>query len=192
MRKKIGLFFGSFNPIHMGHLMIAQYMAQFEGMDQVWFVVSPQNPLKEKSSLANMFDRLEMVEGSIQKSNKLRASIIEFNLPQPSYTIDTLVFLKEKHPLFDFVLIMGSDNLFTLNKWKNYELLLRDYKIAVYPRPGYIGHELEKHPSVHMTNTPLFEISSTFIRKAIKDQKSIRYFVPDFALDFIESKGLYR
>lgn len=192
MRKKIGLFFGSFNPIHMGHLMIAQYMAHFEEMDEVWFVVSPHNPLKQKRSLANMFDRLEMVEGSILRAEKLRASMVEFSLPQPSYTVDTLIHLKEKHPLFEFVLIMGSDNLFTLHKWKNYEILLRDHTIAVYPRPGYAGHPLESHPSVRMTKTPLVEISSTFVRKAIKNKKSIQFFVPDFALDFIEKKGLYQ
>lgn len=190
-KKNIGLFFGSFNPIHVGHLIIATYMAEHTALDAVWLVVSPHNPLKKKSSLANSFDRLEMVELALAGAEKLRASQVEFTLPQPSYTIDTLIHLGERYPTYQFTLIMGSDNLFSLHKWKNVEVLLRDYRIAVYPRPGYRGHELEKHRSVTMTQTPLMEISSTFIREAIREGKSIRYFVPDAVLDFIEKKGLY-
>ncbi|HLS36936.1 MAG TPA: nicotinate (nicotinamide) nucleotide adenylyltransferase [Sphingobacterium bovisgrunnientis] len=189
--KKIGLFFGSFNPIHIGHLIIANYMANFTELDEVWFVVSPQNPFKEKKSLGNMYDRLEMVNLAIEGLEKLRASDIEFNLPQPSYTIDTLVYLQEKYPNNDFVLIMGEDNLAGLLKWKNADIILRDYRIIVYPRPGYDGGDLKNHPSVTMTDTPVMELSSTFVRKAIKENKNIKFFIPDKVLEFIDKKGLY-
>jgi len=191
-KKEVGLFFGSFNPIHMGHLIMASYMANHTFMEEVWMVVSPQNPLKKKSTLANHFDRLEMVNLALGSSDRIRASQVEFSLPQPSYTIDTLTHLGERYPDYRFTIIMGSDNLFSLHKWKNADILLRDYRIAVYPRPGFLGHELEQHPSVQMTETPLMELSSTFIRESVKNGKSIRFFVPDAVLDFIEKKGLYR
>lgn len=186
-----GLFFGSFNPIHTGHLIIASYMANYTDLQEVWFVVSPQNPLKTKKSLASMYDRLEMVNLAIGETEKLRASDIEFRLPQPSYTIDTLTYLQERYPGKRFVLIMGSDNLQSLAKWKNYELILRDYPIYVYPRPGYAPGELSSHPSVTITDTPLMDLSSTFIRKSLKEGKSVRYFLPDSVIDFIEKAGLY-
>lgn len=189
--KKVGLFFGSFNPVHIGHLIIANYMAHFTELDEVWFVVSPQNPFKEKKSLGNMYDRLEMVNLAIENSDKLRASDIEFHLPQPSYTIDTLVHLSEKYPNNEFVLIMGEDNLAGLHKWKNADILLRDYKIIVYPRPGYDGGDLNRHPSVTLTETPVMELSSTFIRIAIKNGKNVQFFVPEKVLEFIDKKGLY-
>lgn len=188
----VGLFFGSFNPIHIGHLVIANYMANHTDLDEVWLVVSPHNPLKRKDSLVNMYDRLEMVNLAIEKAENIRSSTIEFSLPQPSYTIDTLTHLKEKHPEKRFVLIMGSDNLATFNKWKNYELLLRDYRIYVYPRPGFEAGKWADHPAITITDTPLMEFSATFIRNAVKAGKNIRYFVPDAVLDFIEGKGLYR
>lgn len=189
--KRVGLFFGSFNPVHIGHLVIANYMANFTKLEEVWFVVSPQNPFKEKKSLGNMYDRLEMVNLALENSDKLRASDIEFHLPQPSYTIDTLTHLSERYPNHEFVLIMGEDNLAGLHKWKNADILLRDYKIAVYPRPGYDGGKLKEHPSVTVTDTPLMELSSTFIRKAIKERKNIQFFTPEKVLDFIDKKGLY-
>lgn len=189
--KKVGLFFGSFNPVHTGHLIIANYMAHFTELNEVWFVVSPQNPFKEKKSLGNMYDRLEMVNLAIENSDKLRSSDIEFHLPQPSYTIDTLVHLSEKYPNNEFVLIMGEDNLAGLHKWKNADILLRDYKIIVYPRPGYDGGDLKLHPSVTLTDTPVMELSSTFIRKAIKDGRNIQFFTPEKVLEFIDKKGLY-
>ncbi|WP_257667390.1 nicotinate (nicotinamide) nucleotide adenylyltransferase [Parapedobacter tibetensis] len=191
--RTIGLFFGSFNPIHTGHLIIANYLANHTDLDEVWLVVSPHNPLKKKDALINMYDRLEMVNLALEQAENIRSSTIEFSMPHPSYTIDTLIHLREKHPEKDFVLIMGSDNLASLKKWKNYEIILRDYRIYVYPRPNYsAAPELEGHPSVTLTNTPLMEFSSTFIRNAVKNGKNIRYFVPDNVLEFIESKGLYK
>ncbi|TJZ62260.1 nicotinate-nucleotide adenylyltransferase [Sphingobacterium olei] len=191
VNKKIGLFFGSFNPIHIGHLIIANYMANHTELDEVWFVVSPQNPFKEKKSLGNMYDRLEMVNLAIADTVNLKASDIEFKLPQPSYTIDTLMYLAEKYPVKDFFLIMGEDNLIGLPKWKNADIILRDYKILVYPRPGYKESELKNHPSVIMTETPMMELSSTFLRRSIKDAKNIKFYTPDKVIDFIEKKGLY-
>lgn len=188
----IGLFFGSFNPIHIGHLIIANYMANHTDLDEVWLVVSPHNPLKKKDSLVNMYDRLEMVNLAIENAENIRSSTIEFSLPQPSYTIDTLTHLREQHPEKRFVLIMGSDNLSTFHKWKNYELLLRDYHIYVYPRPGFQNEQLKEHPAITVTDTPLMELSATFVRNSVRMGKSIRYFVPDTVVDFIESKGLYR
>lgn len=191
MKRKIGLFFGSFNPIHIGHLILANYMANHTDLDEVWLVVSPQNPLKKSKGLADMYDRLEMAHLGIGDSEKLRASDIEFQLSKPSYTVNTLVYLEEKYPEYAFSLIMGGDNLRNLHKWKNYEILLRDHEIYVYPRPGYDPGKFAEHPSVHLTDTPHMEISSTFIRQSLKNGKSIRYLVPDAVIDFIESKGLY-
>lgn len=187
----IGLFFGSFNPIHIGHLIIANYMANHTELDQVWLMVSPHNPLKSKSGLINAYDRLEMAKLGTEDAENIRVSDIEFRLPQPSYTIDTLAHLKEKYPEHTFTLIMGSDNLSSLKKWKNYELILRDYQIYVYPRPGDLDSELKNHSSVSMTDTPLMEISATFIRRAIKEKKNVQYFLPDKVHKFIESKSLY-
>lgn len=189
---KIGLFFGSFNPIHIGHLIIANYMANHTTLDKVWLVVSPQNPLKKYGDLINTYDRLEMAKLATDNSKNIKVSDVELRLPQPSYTIDTLTHLKEKYPEHEFALIMGSDNLGTLHKWKNYKLILRDYRIYVYPRPGYENAEFASHPSVTITMTPLMELSATFIRKSIAEKKNVQYFVPDPVLEFIESKGLYR
>ncbi|MBM3401632.1 MAG: nicotinate-nucleotide adenylyltransferase [Bacteroidetes bacterium] len=189
---KVGLFFGSFNPIHIGHLIIANYMANHTDLQQVWLVVSPHNPLKEKSDLINMYDRLEMAKLATEDAVNIRVSDIELKLPQPSYTIDTLTYVQERYPEHEFSLIMGSDNLVSLRKWKNYELILRDYHIHIYPRPGFDSHDFKNHSSISITKTPLMELSATFIRKAIKERKNIQYFVPDKVLDFIEGKNLYR
>lgn len=188
---KVGLFFGSFNPVHVGHLIIANYMANYTALDEVWFVVSPQNPFKKKESLGNMYDRLEMVNLAIEETENLKASSIEFSLPQPSYTIDTLTHLAEKYPTHEFVLIMGEDILETFSKWKNYEIILRDYHIYVYPRPGYNGGSMKEHSSITMTQTPMMELSSTFLRQAVKDGNTIKFYTPDKVIDFIEKKGLY-
>lgn len=189
---KIGLFFGSFNPIHIGHLIIANYMATFSGLKEVWLVVSPHNPLKLKSGLANMYDRLEMAKLATENAPQIKVSDIEFKLPQPSYTVDTLTHLRERYPEKEFVLIMGADNLVSLKKWKNYEVLLKDYHIYVYPRPGADVSQWVNHPSITFTDTPEMEISSTFIRKAIKDKKNVQFFTPDEVLEFIEQKNMYR
>lgn len=188
---KVGLFFGSFNPIHNGHLIIASYMASFTDLDEVWLVVSPHNPLKNKKGLSNSYDRLEMARLATENAERLKVSDIEFGLPQPSYTIDTLAYLEEKYPGRSFVLLMGADNLASFKKWKNYEVLLSKYALYVYPRPGVELLEWEDHPSVTITDTPLMELSSTFIRKAIKEKRNIQYFLPDDVLAFIESKNMY-
>ncbi len=189
---KTGLFFGSFNPVHTGHLIMASYMANYTALHEVWLVVSPHNPLKEKSGLSNMYDRLEMARLATENTEHIRVSDIEFGLPQPSYTIDTLIYLQEKYPEKEFVLIMGADNLVSFKKWKNYEVILKNYHIYVYPRPGADTSEWQNHPSITFTETPLMEISSTFIRKAIKEQKNVQFFLPDQVIRFIEGKNMYR
>lgn len=189
---KTGLFFGSFNPIHVGHLIIASYMANFTDLDEIWLVVSPQNPLKNKKGLGNMYDRLEMARLATEQAEYIKVSDIEFSMPQPSYTIDTLVYLHEKYPSKEFVLIMGADNLVSFKKWKNFEILLRDYHIYVYPRPGADVAEWENHPSITFTDTPQMEISSTFIRKALKENKNIQFLVPGNVITFMDSKNMYR
>lgn len=190
--KKTGLFFGSFNPIHIGHLIIAGYMAGFTDLDEVWLVVSPQNPLKARKGMANMYDRLEMARLATSNADYIKVSDIEFSLPQPSYTIDTLAYLHEKYPDRKFILIMGADNLVSFKKWKNYEVLLKNYSIYVYPRPGADIAEWENHPSITLTETPQMELSSTFIRKALSDKKSIQFLVPDNVIAFMDSKNMYR
>jgi len=189
---KIGLFFGSFNPIHIGHLIIAGYMTNFTDLEEVWLVVSPQNPLKAKKGLADMYDRLEMAHLATEAAEKIRVSDIEFKLPQPSYTVDTLAHLQEKYPAREFVLIMGADNLASIKKWKNYEVLLNNYAIYVYPRPGTDLSEWVNHPSITLTATPQMEISSTFVRSALKENKNIQFFVPDNVIAFMDSKNMYR
>lgn len=189
---KTGLFFGSFNPIHIGHLIIANYMATATDLQEVWLVVTPQNPLKLKSTLANDYDRLHLVRIAIDDNPKLRASDIEFSLPKPSYTIDTLAYLKEKFPTRDFVLIMGGDNLATLHKWKNYETILKYYSIYIYKRPNYELGEFSTHPSIRFFEAPLLDISATYIREALKNKHSIRYLVPEPVFDYLESSTLYR
>lgn len=188
----VGLFFGSFNPIHAGHLIIAGYMAGFTELDRVWLVVSPHNPLKKKEDLINAYDRLEMARLAVEDAANIEVSDIEFSLPKPSYTIDTLTHLAERYPQHRFSLIMGSDNLLSLRKWKNYELILRDYRILVYPRPHHEASEWAAHPAVTVTKTPLMELSSTFIRRSVAEGKNMQYFVPEKVWDFMERKGLYR
>lgn len=189
---KVGLFFGSFNPVHVGHLMIAQYMVEYTELDEVWLVVSPQNPLKEKSNLVNVYDRLEMCKLAVGDHSKIRVSDIELKLPQPSYTTTTLSYLYERYPEHQFALIMGEDNLNSLPRWKNYEVILKDYQIYVYPRAKEVVSPLLNHGSVHRTNAAIFEISSTFIREALKARKDIQFFVPELVIEFMEAKQLYR
>jgi nicotinate-nucleotide adenylyltransferase len=176
---KIGLFFGSFNPIHVGHLIIANYMATRTDLKQVWLVVSPQNPLKPKNTLA------------IEDNPLLKASDVEFKLPIPSYTIDTLAHLKDKYPQHEFALIMGSDNITTIHKWKNYEKLLSDYDIYVYRRPQYEVSQQDSFSRVKLFDAPLMDISATYIRESLKNGQSIQYLVPDKVLEYLMSAKLY-
>ena len=190
---KVGLFFGSFNPIHIGHLVIADVMAQSTDLDQVWFVVSPQNPFKSSKSLLHEFDRLKMVELAIADNYKLKAVDVEFHMPKPSYTADTLAYLSDKHPEHEFVLIIGEDNLMSFHKWKNYQTILDHYGLYVYPRPKVdkdkIKIDLEK---IHYVNAPLLDISATFIRDAIKNNHSVRYLLHESVIGYIESKHFYQ
>ncbi|KAF5065032.1 putative nicotinate-nucleotide adenylyltransferase [anaerobic digester metagenome] len=189
--KLTGLFFGSFNPIHFGHLCIAEYMVEFGGLKEVWFIVSPHNPLKDKATLLSDQYRLEMVEAAIANDERFRVSDIEFRMPRPSYTIDTLARLSEQHPDRQFVLIAGTDVLPSFHKWKNYEQLLDQYRLMIYPRHGDEDHPLLSHPSITVVNAPRIEISASFIREAIKNGKNIRYFLPDKVMKIIEKMGFY-
>ncbi len=189
---KVGLFFGSFNPIHNGHLVIAGYLAEFTDLEQVWLVVSPHNPLKPIGSLLQDYQRFHLVELGIGNNRKIKASKIEFELPRPSYTIHTLAYLREKFPQHDFSLIMGSDNLSTFHKWKNYELILEDHDLYIYPRPNDDGGELRTHPRVKWVDAPNMEISSTFIRNAIRNGKDVRYMMPESVSDYIDDMNFYR
>jgi nicotinate-nucleotide adenylyltransferase len=189
---KIGLFFGSFNPIHMGHMIIANIMVETAGLDKVWFVVSPQNPFKPAKGLLHEFDRYDMVRAAVYDNYKLEVSDIEFNLPKPSYTIHTLVHLKEKHPNKTFKVIIGEDNLLNFTKWKNYERILEDHGLYVYPRPDTQPSELKHHPNVKIVDAPLLDISATFIRNCIKKGQSVRYLVPDAVEEMIRDKKFYQ
>lgn len=189
---KIGLFFGSFNPVHVGHMIIADHMVSNTDLDRLWMVVTPQNPFKTKASLARDYDRLHLVQLAIGDYSKIKASSIEFSLPKPSYTIDTLTYLKERYQDTEFVLIMGGDNLGTLHKWKNYEQILKNHSIYVYVRPNYELGELKDHPKVKIVEAPLMEISSSFIRKEIKEKRSYRFLVPDAVYQYLSSSSLYR
>ncbi len=190
--KKVGLFFGSFNPVHVGHMIIANHMINWTDLDHVWMVITPHNPHKNKSTLAKDYDRLNLVADAIGDNPRLKASNIEFNLPKPSYTIDTLTYLVEKYPIHDFSIIMGGDNLGTLHKWKNYEQILKNHKIYVYQRPNYELGELENHPQVTILEAPLLNISASYVRKCIKEDKSIRYLVPDAVYESIKASHLYQ
>lgn len=189
---KIGLFFGSFNPIHIGHMAIANYMVEFTDLDKLWFVVSPQNPLKKKDTLLADHHRLEMVFKATEDDARFQASNIEFNLPKPSYTIDTLTYLKEKYPQYEFVIIMGSDGLVTFSKWKNHEQITGNYTRYVYPRPGTEEQWLKNIENGKIVDAPLMEISSTFIRKAIASGKDIRYFLPEKVWQYLDEMNFYK
>jgi nicotinate-nucleotide adenylyltransferase len=192
VKKRVGLFFGSFNPIHCGHLVLANYMLSFTPIQELWFVVSPQNPLKEKNSLLHQNQRLHLVNLAIEHCSAMKVSNIEFSLPQPSYTIHTLAHLKEKYPDYQFSLIIGSDNLLSFHKWKNYEEILKNYELLVYPRPGFNENPFPNNPNVKLTEAPLMELSSTFIRKAIKEKKDVRFFLHPAVWEYIDEMNFYR
>lgn len=188
---KIGLYFGSFNPIHTGHLIIANHVANFTDCNQIWFVISPQNPLKSQHSLLNQAHRKHLVDLAIGEDNRFRTSTIEFNLPKPSYTIDTLTHLKEKYPDFSFAIIMGSDSYSNIKRWKNWELLVKENPIIVFARPGYPIEETLSHKTQILTETPLLSISSTYIRNLLAEKKSIKYLVSEKVEEEIVSQNYY-
>ena len=198
-RKKIGLFFGSFNPIHIGHLILANYILEHSDMQELWFVVSPQNPFKEKKSLLKDHNRLDMVQLAIKNYPKMRASNVEFSLPTPSYTIDTLTYLQEKYPDYSFSLIMGEDNIGSLHKWKNYELLLQNYQIIVYPRifvedtsTSLNVPELKNHQNIHKIDAPIIELSATEIRNMIKAGRNVRPMLPPEVFEYLDGSCFYK
>ncbi len=191
---KVGLFFGTFNPIHIGHLTIANHIAEYSDLDQVWFVVTPHSPFKKKNSLLDDHQRLEMVYQAVKDYPKLRQSDIEFNLPQPNYTINTLVHLEEKFPDHEFALIMGEDNLKSFHKWKNYQLILKLHDIYVYPRisEGKVETQFDEHSKIHHVNSPIMELSSTFIRKSIKEGKNVRPMLPENVWEYLDEMNFYK
>ncbi|PIF06177.1 MAG: nicotinic acid mononucleotide adenylyltransferase [Draconibacterium sp.] len=192
LKLTIGLFFGSYNPIHIGHMAIANYMVEYTSIDQLWFVVSPQNPFKVKKKLLDDYQRFELVHRAVEGDDRLRASNIEFSLPKPSYTIDTLTYLKEQHPDYQFVIIMGSDNLENFHKWKNFEEIIENYGILVYPRPGFEPSKVEITKNTSLVNAPLMEISASFIRKAISEGKDVRHFMPEKVWQYVEEMNFYK
>jgi nicotinate-nucleotide adenylyltransferase len=192
VKLNIGLFFGTFNPIHTGHLAIANYMVEFTEIDQLWFVVSPQNPHKQKANLLDDYQRLEMVHRAVDDDDRFRVSNIEFSLPKPSYTIDTLTYLKDQFPNHHFNILMGSDNLEKFHKWKNYETILENYGVIVYPRPGFDKISYIPQPNITITDAPLMEISSTFIRNAMQQGKDVRHFLPPKTWEYLEEMNFYK
>jgi len=186
-----GLYFGSFNPIHIGHMAIANFMIEFSELDQLWFVVSPQNPLKEKKSLLKDYHRLEMVRLAVEEDDRFRASDIEFHLPTPSYTIDTLAYLEEKHPGIEFQLVMGADGLRTFYKWKHADLITQKYHRLIYPRPDTDMQVASLLPNATLVEAPLMEISSSFIRTAIREGKDVRHLVPPKAYKYMREMHFY-
>lgn len=192
--KKIGLFFGTFNPIHVGHLIIANHMVEFSDLDEVWFVVTPHNPHKKKKTLLEDHHRLAMVRIAVEEYPKMQASNVEFDLPQPNYTVNTLVHLEEKYPEKNFSLIMGEDNLKSLHKWKNYEVILERYSIYVYPRisEGTVETQFDNHKKIKKVDAPIIELSSTFIRKGIKAGKNIRPMLSAEVWTYLDEMNFYK
>jgi nicotinate-nucleotide adenylyltransferase len=191
---KVGLYFGTFNPIHVGHLVIANHIVEYSDLDQVWLVVTPHSPFKKKSSLLDNNHRYQMVDRALESYDKLRVSDIEFKLPQPNYTINTLTYLEEKYPDYNFSIIMGEDNLKSFHKWKNYNIILENHDIYVYPRisKGKVESELVDHKKIQYINSPIMEISSTFIRKAIKEGKNIRPLLPENVWQYLDEMNFYK
>lgn len=192
LKKRIGLYFGSFNPIHVGHLILAETICDNAKLDQVWIIVSPQNPFKSTQGLLHEFDRFDMVTAAVSSNSKLIASEVEFHLPKPSYTIDTLHHLKETHPTYEFFILMGEDNLTGFENWKSYEEILERYAIIVFPRPNSQKTIFHTHPKVHLVDAPDMDISSTYIRNRIKSNLSVRYLLSEAVIEMIEKNGYYR
>lgn len=190
--KQIGLFFGSFNPIHIGHLALANYMVEFEHIEEVWFVVSPQNPFKQSNDLLDTSLRIKMVELATKRHSNFRAEDVELSLPLPSYTVHTLKALKEKHPDCEFTIIMGADNIINIQRWKDAHIITDNYNILVYPRPNSIIENIELPSKCKITHAPLIEIASSDIRQWIKAGKSVAYFVHPAVYDFIVNNKIYK
>ncbi len=192
--KQIGLYFGTFNPIHVGHLTIANHLVENSDLEEVWFVVTPHSPFKKKNSLLDDHQRLEMVYRATKEYPKLRPSDIEFGLPQPNYTINTLTYIQEKFPEYEFGLIMGEDNLKSFHKWKNYELILENHNLYVYPRisEGEVEAQFSDHKRIHRVDAPIMELSSTFIRKSIKEGKNIRPMLPEHVWEYVDEMNFYK
>lgn len=193
-KMKIGLYFGTFNPIHIGHLIIANHMAEHSDLDQIWMVVTPHNPHKKKSTLLDDYHRLHMVHLATEDFPKIHPSDIEFKLPQPNYTVNTLAHLQEKFPQHEFSLIMGEDNLNSLHKWKNYEVILQNHDIYVYPRvnSGEIEEQFVNHSKIHSVGAPVIELSSTFIRESIKKGKNVVPMLPHKVWEYVEHNNFYK
>ncbi|SFN45163.1 nicotinate-nucleotide adenylyltransferase [Bizionia echini] len=191
---KIGLYFGTFNPIHIGHLIIANQLAEQSDLDQIWLVVTPQSPFKKKQSLLDNYQRLEMVFRATEEYDKLQPSDIEFSLPQPNYTVNTLAHLQEKYPQHEFSLIMGEDNLKSFHKWKNYQVILDNHDIYVYPRisEGTIETQFDGHKRIHHITAPIIELSSTFIRQSIKDGINVKPMLPQTVWQYIDEMNFYK
>ena len=191
---KIGLYFGTFNPIHVGHMIIANHMAEHSDLGQIWMVVTPHNPLKQKSSLLDDYHRLHLVNLATEEYPKIKSSDIEFKLSQPNYTVNTLAHLKDKYPQHEFSLIMGEDNLNSLHKWKNYKFILENHDIYVYPRlnSGEIDEQFVTNAKIHRIGAPVIELSSTFIRESIKNKKNIRPLLPEKVWEYVDHNNFYR
>ena len=189
--KKVGIYSGSFNPIHHGHVMLANYLVEFSDLDELWFVVTPQNPLKKKEDLLDDDERLKMVQLAVGDDPRFVVSDIEMHLPRPSYTINTLTALSEQHPDCEFVFICGMDSLQNLRNWREYQKILDNYELLVFPREGYDGGELAKYPSVNILKTPIVEVSSTFIRDCVKEGRDVRHFMPEKAFQYMREHHFY-
>lgn len=191
---KVGLFFGTFNPIHIGHIIIANYLVEFSDLEEVWFVITPQSPFKQKASMLSNHHRFAMANIAVENYSKLKTSDIEFNLPQPNYTINTLAHIEEKYPNNQFCLIMGEDNLKGFHKWKNYETILQNYELYVYPRisKGKTEHQFSNHQQIKKVNAPIVQISSTFIRNAIKEKRDVRAMLPAEVWKYIDEMNFYK
>lgn len=193
--KKVGLYFGTFNPIHVGHLIIANHLAEYSDLDEIWFVITPQSPFKTKKTLLDDHHRYQMVYEAVKEYPKLKPSKIEFDLPQPNYTINTLVHLEEKFGAgYLFSLLMGEDNLKSFHKWKNHEVILQNHDLYIYPRvsDGKVEHRFEEHPKIHRIDAPIIEISSTFIRKQHKARKNVKPMLPEAVWNYMDEMNFYR
>ncbi|MEH6408094.1 MAG: nicotinate (nicotinamide) nucleotide adenylyltransferase [Leeuwenhoekiella sp.] len=191
---KIGLYFGTFNPIHIGHLIIANHIVEYSTLDKIWMVITPHNPFKKKNTLLDNHHRYQLVQRAVEDYPNIEASTIEFDLPQPNYTANTLIYLQEKYPEQEFCLIMGEDNLKSFHKWKNYETILANYEIYVYPRvsSSTLPEEFKNHPGIHKVEAPIVEISSTFVRKALRDGKNCKPLLPDSVWKYIDEMNFYK